>query len=70
MNVVKPAQTEWALPIFFVSKNDRTLHYCVDYRKLNAVTTRGSYALLQMDESIDSLGYTKILCTLDGNSGY
>lgn len=40
--VIEPAQTEWATPIAFASKKDGSLHFCVEYKKLNAVTKRDS----------------------------
>ena len=46
------------------------MRFCVDYRKLNAVTVRDSYPLRRMDEGIDSLGDATFLTTLDCISGY
>ena len=68
--VIEPTLTEWASPMFFVPKKDGTMQFCVDYRKLNAVTVRDSYPLLRMDECIDSLGDATVFTTLDCNNGY
>jgi hypothetical protein len=68
--VIAPATSEWASPIVLVSRPDRSTRFCVDYRRLNAVTVRDSYPLPRMDECIDSLGDAKIFTTLDCNSGY
>lgn len=35
-NIIQAAQTGWVAPILFAPKKDRILHFCVDYRKLNA----------------------------------
>lgn len=65
-NIIESAQTEWAAPIVFAPKKDRTLWFCVDYRKLNAVTGRDSYPIPRMDGSIDSEGKANSL--LDARS--
>ena len=68
--VIEPATSEWASPIVLVAKPDGSTRFCVDYRRLNAITVRDSYPLPRMDECIDSLGDAKIFTTLDCNSGY
>ena len=68
--VISPVQSEWASPVVIVPKSDGSLRFCVDYRKLNAMTVRDTYPLPRMDECIDSLGDAKIFSTLDCNSGY
>jgi len=69
-DVIEPAQSEWASPVFVVTNKDGSPRFCVDYRKLNAVTIRDSYPIPRMDDCIDSLGTAKIFTTLDCNSGY
>ena len=44
--------------------------FCVDYRKLNAVTVKYTYPLPRMDECLDSLGDTKVFSALEAISGY
>ena len=67
---IEPAQSEWASPVVLVPKPDGTLRFCVDYRRLNAITVRDKYPLPQMDECIDSLGEANVFTPLDCNSGY
>lgn len=68
--VIEPATAEWASPVVLVPKKDRTLRFCVDYRRLNAKTVPDTYPLPRMDDCIDSLGEAGIFSTLDCNSGY
>ena len=51
-------------------KQDGTLHFYFDDRRLNAMTVRDAYTIPRMDECIDSLEDVKIFSTLDANSGY
>jgi Reverse transcriptase (RNA-dependent DNA polymerase)/RNase H-like domain found in reverse transcriptase len=53
-----------------VPKSDGSLRFCVDYRRLNAITVPNTYPLPRMDECIASLGDAAIFTTLDCNSGY
>ena len=68
--VIEPTSAEWARPVVFVPKKDGTMRFCGDYRKLNAVTARDSYALRRMGECIDSLGDATVFTMLDCNSRY
>ena len=68
--VIEPATAEWESPVVFFPTKDGTMRFCVDYRKLNAITVRDSYPLPRMDECIDSLGDATVFTTLDCNSGY
>jgi hypothetical protein len=68
--VIERATSEWAIPIVLIAKPDGSTRFCVDYRRLNAVTVRDSYPLPRMDEFIHSLGDARIFTTLYCNSGY
>ena len=68
--VIEPATSEWASPVVLITKKDGSIRFCVDYRKLNALTVKDSYPLPRMDECLDSLGDATIFSTLDCNSGY
>lgn len=68
--IIAPAQSAWASPVVLVLKADGSLRFCVDYRKLNAVTVRDTYPLPRMDECLDSLGESNVFITLDANWGY
>ena len=68
--VIERANSEWAAPVFIVSKKHGSLRFCFDYRKLNDLTVKDSYPLSRIDECLDTLGHAKVFTTLDANSGY
>lgn len=54
----------------FVATENGTLHFCLDYLELNAVTKRDLHQTAGMDECINSLGKTVGFFKLDANSEY
>jgi len=68
--VVRPSTSEWASPVVVFFKKDGSPRFCVDYRRLNAVTTKNSYPIPRMEDCIDSLGDARVFSTLDCNAGY
>lgn len=67
---IEPAQNEWAAPVVFTKKKDGTLRFCVDNKRLNALTKRDANPILRIDKCINSLGEATVFYTLDTSSGY
>ena len=68
--LISRSNSPWSSPIVLVAKKDGSQRLCVDYRKLNQVTTKDAYPLPRIDESLDALGGAKWFSTLDMASGY
>ena len=60
----------WASPIVMVKKKNGDLRFCIDYRKLNAVTEKDAYPLPQIDMTIEAFEGVRWFSTLDLTSGY
>ena len=68
--VIELSTSEWAAHVVLAPKKDGSLRFCIDYRRLNALTIRDSYPIPRIDECIDSLGEAKVFSTLEANVGY
>ncbi|KYO38141.1 nectin-3 isoform B [Alligator mississippiensis] len=60
----------WASPVVLVQKQDGSIRFCIDYRKLNAITTPDAYRMPRMDTLLDRLGPAKVISTLDLSKGF
>ncbi len=65
-----PSNLSGRLPWWLAPKSDGTLRFCVDYRRLNALTIKDTYPISRMDDCIDSIWNSRLFTTLGCNSGY
>ena len=68
--VIQPCQSEWASNIVLVKKKDGSIRFCVDYRKLNSLTTKDAYPLPRVDICLNTLSGAAWYSTFDLRSGF
>jgi hypothetical protein len=67
---IHPSSSPWGCSALFMSKKDKDLHLCVDYRSQNAVTIKNKYPLPCIDILFDQLAGAQVLSKIDLCSGY
>jgi hypothetical protein len=62
---IDSSQAPFAAPILFARKANGGLRFCVDYRKLNAMTRKDRYPIPLLDETLARIGKARIFTKLD-----
>ncbi len=59
------SNSPFASPVLFVKKADGSLRFCVDYRKLNALTRNDPYPIPRIDELLSRVTKAKVFTKID-----
>ena len=70
LGVVEESHSDWCSPVVLVGKPDGSVRFCVDYRRVNAVSKFDAYPMPRIDELVDRLGMATYYTTLDCTKGY
>ena len=57
-------------PIVIAQKKDGSFRFCIDYRRLNAITKSRAQILPIIQEVVKNIGSAKVFSTMDLKSGY
>ena len=68
--VIWPSNSPWCNAVVLVRKKDGSLHFCIDFRKLNSLTVKDSHPLPHICETFESLAGAAHFLTFDMNSGF
>ena len=60
----------WSSPIVPIKKPDDSIRLCIDYRKVNSVTTPDPFYMPLIDDILDNVGECKYLSKLDLSKGF
>ena len=68
--VVWPSNSPWCNAVVLVRKKDRSLRFCINFQRLNALTVKDSHPLPCICETLESLARAAHYSTFDLNSGF
>ena len=68
--VIVPCVSSWSSPVTLVPKKDGTIRFCIDYRKLNAITKDDLYPIPRLDEPLALMRGSKLFSVMDCDSCY
>ncbi|CAF4291683.1 unnamed protein product [Didymodactylos carnosus] len=68
--IIEESTSPWSSPIVLVRKKDGTVRFCVDFRRLNNITTKDAFPIPRIDDIFDHLSQAEYYLTIDFKSGY
>ena len=69
-DIITPSNSDWSSPCVLVPKPDGSLRFCVDYRRVNAVTKTDSYPIPRIDDLIDQVSDASFVTKIDLLTAY
>ena len=68
--IIEPTTSPWSSSIVPIKKPDGSVRLCIDFRKLNAVTTPDPYCMPLIEDLLDQVGDCGFLSKLDLSKGF
>ncbi|XP_033727799.1 uncharacterized protein LOC117317109 [Pecten maximus] len=70
MGVIRPSKSPYASPVVLVKKPDNTTRFCIDFRRLNAVTVFDAEPMPDPEEIFSKISRSKFFTKIDLSKRY
>ena len=60
-DVIEPSDSPWASPVCLAKKPDGSYRFCVDYKRVNAVSRKDAYPISDIQDALTACGGRPIL---------
>ena len=70
LGIICPSQSPWSSLAILVAKKDGSKRLCINYHRLNEVTTADSFPPPHINDLLDKLGAATFISILDLTKGY
>ena len=68
--IIRPSNSPWASPLVLVQKKNGKIRVCVDYRRVNNLTSKDAFPLPKIQDCLDSVAGSVLFSALDLTAGY
>ena len=67
---IRKSTRQWASPMVTIRKPDLSARICVDFKRINAVTTPLPFYMPRVEDVLEQVGRSKVISKLDLLKGY
>ena len=68
--ICRPSKSPWSSQVLLTRKPDGSMRFCIDYRKVNDLTEKDDYPMLNIRDLIDDVNGAKYFSCMDMPSAY
>lgn len=68
--IIRESKSPFSSPIVLVKKRDKSVRFCIDFRRLNAQTRKWVYPIPNQEKILNGAQGAQFITSLDLNSGY
>ena len=70
LGVIQESRSPWSSPVLLVPKSDGQYRFCIDFRRLNALTKKDANPMPSVEDTFSLIGNARVFSTLDLLSGF